>query len=64
MRSYSRRLMDSLEVGIAAVWHGERLPDLDKLLSKRKKSAASPDRAFTAAESRKWSKFYSEQAAR
>jgi len=62
--------MDSLEVGIAAVWHGEgfartkRLPDLDKLLSKRKKSAASPDRAFTAAESRKWSKFYSEQAAR
>lgn len=69
VRAYSRRLMDQLELGIAAAWHGEgfartkRLPDLDKVFSKRGRGVA-PDKAFTAAETRRWAKQLAEQERR
>lgn len=63
VRAYSRRLADQLEVGIASVWHGAaftraaRLPDLEKVLARRRGDTSASrrlDRAFTASETRRW----------
>ena len=62
-------MLDELELGIAAAWHGagfaraERLPDLDKVIGKRKRGGAQPDRAFTANEARRWRQFFATQKA-
>lgn len=60
--------MDKLEVAIAGAWHGaafartDRLPDLDKVLGKKKGARLPVDSAFTQAETRRWTKVLSEQA--
>ena len=62
--------MDQLELGIAAAWHGEgfartkRLPDLDKVIGKREQKRGGTDHAFAANETRRWAKFFSDQAAK
>ncbi len=58
VQAYGRRLLDRLEAGIAAAWHGEsfarsqRLPALEKVLERR--SRRTIDRAFTARETLRW----------
>ena len=67
VRGYGRRLLDQLELGIAAAWHGasfgkaERMPDLDKVLSRTKRGGRRLDAALTANETRKWRAFFAAQ---
>jgi hypothetical protein len=67
VRSYGRRLLDQLELGIASAWHGagfakaERLPDLDKVLTRTKRGGRRHDAALTANETRKWRSFFAAQ---
>lgn len=63
VRGAGERMLDQLELVIVGAWRGAafnaaasvgKLPDLDKVLMKRKQPTGGIDVAYTTAEARRW----------